>query len=211
MILEWPGLFCVESIKKNLLDSWCKASTLLARLRAIKTYDLLCSVRFCRIVATWRKAPLCFRVTLLDLLFHRWTCRRKRWSTSCLWRLVPFWLYQDHRRVNKKKLHPSGGVGEWGKWKRTTSKGQDQRQEEGIPSPSVQMRSGIEGTPLPFVFYSQGEPLKSPNLHSHMVKTLNTVNKRHSWEVFIFAFQTRDHGCAHKICGSKEPRFKNRL
>lgn len=110
-----------------------------------------------------------------------------------------------------KKLHPSGGVGEWGKWKRTTSKGRDQRQEEGIPSPSLQMRSGIEGTPLPFVFYSQGELLKSPNLRSHMVETLHTVNKRHSWEVFIFAFQTRDHGSAHKICGSKEPRFKNRL
>lgn len=196
----------------NLLGSWCKASTLLARLRAIKKSMICCAPYVCRVVAAWRKAPLCFRVILLDLLFHRWTCRRKCWSTSCLWRLVPFWLYQDHHRVNKKKkkLHPSGGVGEWGKWKRTTSKGQDQRQEEGIPSPSGQMRSGIEGTPLPFVFYSQGELLKSPNLHSHMVKTLNTVNKRHSWEVFIFAFQTRDHGRARKIC-SKEPRFQNRL
>lgn len=151
---------------------------------------------FCLQQKLWFHCCFPFYSCCFSFMSHRWTCRRKRWSTSCLWRWVP-WLYRDQRRVNKRATaQPRGGEGGL-EVERTAKRGQEPRREEGIPPPSVQscvMRSELREHPRPFVFYSQGDPLKSPSLHSYMEKTPATVNKRHTWEALIFTFQTPDHG-----------------
>ena len=64
-------------------------------------------------VSWWKKYSSVTFVELLGsivfFLSHRWICRRKRWSTSCLWRSVPYWLHQEHSRVNKR-LHNNEGL-----------------------------------------------------------------------------------------------------
>lgn len=62
-----------------------------------------------------------------------------------------------------------------GKWKEQPIEGQDPRQEEGIPSPSVQFWS--EGTPLSF-FLQPGR--KEASLGSYIGQTHTTVNKTHT-------------------------------
>lgn len=53
-------------------------------------------------------------VTVLVFVSRRWTFRRKRWSTSCLWRLVPYYSFiKSTAELIKGNIALKG----WGEWK----------------------------------------------------------------------------------------------
>lgn len=67
----------------------------------------------------------------------------------------------------------------------------------------------------PAFSYSQGDLLKrltcTPLTRlTYVTNAHTTVNKTHTWEVWIFTFQTPDRGCTHKNPGSYEQRFKKK-
>lgn len=171
LILTWTGLFLCW---KNYTAFW-EAGATLETFSSKKSVVCCCccSVR----LLNWDKDSIVFSSYPSCFVSRRWTCWRKRWSTSCLWRLVPYWLYQDGCRVNKKRLRPSEGWEEEGSGKN----GQKRlRSETGRGDPVsfltfLSDEEWIEGTPLPFFFllffYSKGDLLKTP--------TCTRIWKRH--------------------------------
>lgn len=120
--------------------------------------------------------------------FRRWTCRRKHWSTSCLWRLVSA-LDSIQAAAELIKGSVSGGSRKW------------KKQAVGVRIPDRKRGSRLLPYSGPDEEGTEGTPLRSS------VKN-TTVNKGNSWEVLIITFQTPDRVPAHKNYSSTEQRFE---
>lgn len=97
---------------------------------------------------------------------------------------------------------------------RTANRGQDPRQEEGIPSPSVQsclMRSGLREHPC-LLFFTAREICYRVSTCTHMWERLLPQLTKGTLERCSYSHsKLLTTAVLIKNCGSKEQRFKNRL